>query len=29
VNTPKNDDPDLLVPVVDASVEAPPDGNSA
>jgi len=29
VNTPKNDDPDLLVPFVDASASAPPDGNSA
>jgi putative SOS response-associated peptidase YedK len=29
VNSPKNDDPDLLDPVVDASAEMPPDGNSA
>jgi putative SOS response-associated peptidase YedK len=29
VNTPKNDDPDLLVPFVEASADAPPDGNSA
>jgi hypothetical protein len=29
VNTPKNDDADLLVPFVDASADAPPDGNSA
>jgi hypothetical protein len=28
VNTPKNDDPDLLVPFVEASAEAPLDGNS-
>jgi hypothetical protein len=26
---PKNDDPDLLVPFVQASSDAPPDGNSA
>jgi hypothetical protein len=29
VNTPKNDDPDLLVPFVQADPDAPPDGNSA
>jgi putative SOS response-associated peptidase YedK len=29
VNTPRNDDTDLLVPFVDASTDAPPDGNSA
>jgi putative SOS response-associated peptidase YedK len=29
VNTPKNDDPDLLVPFVEASTDAPPDGNSS
>jgi hypothetical protein len=29
VNTPRNDDPDLLVPFVQASADAPPDGNSA
>jgi putative SOS response-associated peptidase YedK len=29
VNTPKNDDADLLVPFVEASTDAPPDGNSA
>jgi putative SOS response-associated peptidase YedK len=29
VNTPRNDDPDLLVPFVEASTDAPPDGNSA
>ena len=28
VNTPKNDDADLLVPFVEASADAPPDGNS-
>ena len=28
VNTPKNDDPDLLVPFIEASTDAPPDGNS-
>jgi hypothetical protein len=27
VNTPKNNDPDLLVPFVDGSTDAPPDGN--
>src|SRR5215211_3154578 len=27
VNTPKNDNPDLLVPFVEASGDAPPDGN--
>ena len=29
VNTPKNDDPDILTPVVDADTTWPPDGNSA
>jgi putative SOS response-associated peptidase YedK len=29
VNTPKNDDPDLLMPFVEADSHAPPDGNSA
>jgi putative SOS response-associated peptidase YedK len=29
VNTPKNDDPDLLTPVVEADASWPPDGNSA
>jgi hypothetical protein len=29
VNTPKNNDADLLVPYVEASADAPPDGNSA
>ena len=29
VNTPKNDDADLLVPFVQATSDAPPDGNSA
>jgi putative SOS response-associated peptidase YedK len=29
VNTPKNDDADLLVPQVEADERAPPDGNSA
>jgi putative SOS response-associated peptidase YedK len=29
VNTPKNDDPDLLMPCVEANSDAPPDGNSA
>ncbi len=29
VNTPKNDDPDILVPVVQADTSWPPDGNSA
>jgi hypothetical protein len=29
VNTPKNDDADLLVPQVEANACAPPDGNSA
>jgi hypothetical protein len=29
VNTPKNDDPDLLVPCIQADADAPLDGNSA
>jgi hypothetical protein len=29
VNTPKNDDRDLLVPFVQADPDAPLDGNSA
>jgi putative SOS response-associated peptidase YedK len=29
VNTPKNDDPDLLVHFVQADADAPPEGNSA
>ena len=29
VNTPKNDDPDILTPVVEADTTWPPDGNSA
>jgi len=29
VNSPKNDDPSLIEPALDASADAPPDGNSA
>jgi hypothetical protein len=29
VNTPKNDDADLILPVVQADANWPPDGNSA